>query len=261
MFKLWADAEDDIPTPEVTSNEDGTKTVVSYRQNAKGQRVRITQIIKEVKVKEKVHPLIAARRGWAKYGKEKHTPPGPDTRTTQLGEKVELKLAMLWREQEKKEQEEKMEQKANVVTLQRIRCRTCGGEHYTAKCPYKDTLGADAAAKAPEPEWGNKYVPVHLRPNAPTREARDDLCTLRVLQLNTAIVTEDMLERELFARFGPLQRVALIRDRETRESKGFAYITFETETKARNALEELNGKGYHNLILQMEWLKRKKPGT
>ena len=73
MFQLWADAEDDIPTPEVTVNADGTKTVVSYRLNANGQKVKITQKIKEIKVKERVHPLIAVRRGWSKYGKEKHT--------------------------------------------------------------------------------------------------------------------------------------------------------------------------------------------
>lgn len=53
VIKSWADAEDEIPTPEITTNPDGTKTVVSYRLNANGQKVKITQKIKEVKVKEK----------------------------------------------------------------------------------------------------------------------------------------------------------------------------------------------------------------
>lgn len=259
MFQSWADAEDDIPTPEVTTNPDGTKTVVSYRLNAKGQKVKITQKIKEVKVKERVHPSIAIRRSWAKYGKEKHTPPGPDTRTTQLGEKVDLKLGASWKEIEKKEEEEKLEQKANLVSTQRLKCRTCGGDHFTSKCPFKDTLGAETAGASatPEPTESTKYVPVHLRKDAPSLESRDDSCTLRVSQLNS-VVNEDMLKQELFARYGPLQRATLIRNRETGESKGFAYVTFATEQLAQKALDDLNGRGYHSLILRLEWSKKKR---
>lgn len=259
MFQSWADAEDDIPTPEVTPNADGTKTVVSYRLNAKGQRVKITQKIKEVKVKERVHPSIAVRRSWAKYGKERLTPPGPDTRTTQLGEKVDLKLGASWKETEKKEEEEKAEQKANLVSTQRLKCRTCGGDHFTAKCPFKDTLGAEAAGESatPEPTESSKYVPVHMRAGAQSMESRDDTCTLRMSQLN-AIVNEDMIRQELLGKYGPLQRVTLVRNRETGESKGFAYVTFATEQMAQKALDELNGKGYHSLILRLEWSKRKK---
>ncbi|KAK8442578.1 translation initiation factor eIF3 subunit g [Candidozyma auris] len=262
MFQSWADAEDDIPVPEITTNPDGTKTVVSYRLNAKGQKVKITQKIKEVKVKERVHPSIAVRRGWAKFGKEKHTPPGPDTRTTQLGEKIELKLGASWKELEKKEEEEKMEQKVNLVSTQRLTCRTCGGDHFTSKCPFKDTLGAETAAPGgggatPEPVESSKYVPVHKREGAPSREARDDSCTLRISQLNT-IVDEQMLREELLGKYGPLQRCSLIRNRETGESKGFAYVTFATESLAQRALDELNGKGYYSLILRLEWSKKKK---
>lgn len=257
MFQSWADAEDDIPTPEVIANADGTKTVISYRVNAKGQKVKITQKIKEVKVKERVHPSIAIRRGWAKYGKEKHTPPGPDTRTTQLGEKVELKLAASWREQEKKEEEEKAEEKANLVSTQRLKCRTCGGDHFTSKCPFKETLGASTAeATVDEPE-SSKYVPMHLRKDAPSKESRDDSCTLRISQLNTC-VDEGMLRGELLAKYGPLQRVTLVTHRDTKVSKGFAYVTFATEQMAQMALNELNGKGYYSLILKLEWSIRKK---
>lgn len=265
VIKSWADAEDDIPTPEVTTNPDGTKTVVSYRINAKNQKVRITQKIKEVKVQERVHPSIALRRKWAKYGKEQNTPPGPDTRTTQLGEKVELKLGALWKEIEKQEEEERVEQQASLVTSQRIKCRTCGGDHFTSKCPFKDTLIGENASSAatPEPEVSasGKYVPMHLRNGGSallSREARDDLTTLKVSQLNT-FIDEDMLRNELFARYGPLQRTTIVKNRETGESRGFAYVSFATEKLAEQALNDLNGKGYHSLILHLEWSKKKKP--
>lgn len=259
MFQSWADAEDDIPVPEITVNSDGTKTVVSYRLNAKGQKVKITQKIKEVKVKERVHPSIAIRRGWLKYGKEKHTSPGPDTRTTQLGEKVDLKLAASWKEMEKKEEEERAEEKANLVGTKRLQCRTCGsGQHLTYQCPFKDTLGAEAAGVSTTGTLDStKYIPAHLRPGAPSKEERDDSCTLRVSQLNT-MVNEDMIRNELFAKYGPLQRVTLITHRDTGESKGFAYITFHSESMAQRALDELNGKGFYSLILRLEWSKKKK---
>ncbi|CAH6720197.1 eukaryotic translation initiation factor 3 subunit G [[Candida] jaroonii] len=268
IIASWADAQDDLsaPPPEITTNPDGTKTVVSYGINNQGKKVKIIQRIKEIKVKEKVHPLIAQRRNWIKYGKERNMPPGPDTRTTQLGEKVELNLATSWKEMEKQEEEEKAQEKANLVSSHRIKCRICGGDHYTAKCPFKDTMGETAKGETVETDntandQPGKYVPRHLRKDAdgnlPKENTRDDSTTLKVSQLNS-IVNEDMLRNVLFARYGPLQRATIVRNRDTGESRGFAYVSFATEELAQRALEDLDGKGYHSLILHLEWSKKRK---
>ncbi|EGW32632.1 uncharacterized protein SPAPADRAFT_61692 [Spathaspora passalidarum NRRL Y-27907] len=267
VLESWADAGDEYSAPaDVITNPDGTKTVITFRTNQDGKKVKVTQRIREVKVQEKVHPLIAQRKNWHKFGKEKNSPPGPDTSTTQLGEKVELKLGLAWKQAEKDEASEKAQARAHVV--QTIKCRTCGGDHYTSKCPFKDTLGAAAGTTSSETTeqpaetaTGGRYVPRHLRADAngniPTREARDDSTTLKVSQLNT-FVDEDMLRNELFARFGPLERVTVVRNRETGESRGFAYVSFATEEIAQKALDLFNGKGYHSLILRLEWSKKKK---
>ncbi|CAK9436775.1 uncharacterized protein LODBEIA_P12970 [Lodderomyces beijingensis] len=275
----WADAGDEFSAPpDIISNPDGTKTVITFRTNQDGKKVKVTQRIREVVVQERVHPLIAKRKNWVKYGKEKNKPPGPDTSTTQLGEKVDLRLGLSWKQIEKKEEEDKQQERASKVSVQTIKCRVCGGDHYTAKCPFKDTLGAAAgvtpSGTTPEPNAdggasaggdsgaGGKYIPRHLRPDAngniPSREARDDSTTLKVSQLNS-FVDEDMLRNELFARFGPLERVTVVRNRETGESRGFAYVSFISEEVAQRALDLLNGKGYHSLILHLEWSKKKKP--
>lgn len=262
----WADAGDEFSAPDITVNPDGTKTVVTFRLNQEGKKVKITQKIKEIKVQERVHPLIAQRKNWKKYGKEINSPPGPDTSTTQLGEKVELRLNLSWKQVEKEEEESKAE--VQQKSFQAFRCRTCGGDHYTTKCPYKETLGAVSAANTPseatEDAGANapgKYVPRHMRADAngnlPSKDTRDDSTTLKVSQLNS-FVDEDMVRNELFARFGPLQRVTIVRNRETGESRGFAYVAFATEDLASQALEALNGKGYHSLILHLEWSKKKK---
>ncbi|KAK6465260.1 eukaryotic translation initiation factor 3 subunit G-domain-containing protein [Scheffersomyces coipomensis] len=262
----WADAGDEFSAPDITTNPDGTKTVITFRTNQDGKKVKVTQRIREVTVQERVHPLIAQRKSWNKYGKEKNSAPGPDTSTTQLGEKVELKLGLSWKQAEKEEEENKA-QTSDKIVVQKIACRYCGGDHYTSKCPYKETLGGAAASETAASETSaasetvnGKYVPRHLRADANgniSKESRDDATTLKVSQLNN-FVDEDMLRNELFARFGPLQRVTIVRNRDTGESRGFAYVSFFSEELAEKALNALNGKGYHSLILHLEWSKKKK---
>jgi cold-inducible RNA-binding protein len=53
--------------------------------------------------------------------------------------------------------------------------------------------------------------------------------------------TEDEL-RELFAQAGTVASVALIKDRDTGQSKGFAFIEMSSQADAENAIHTLNGK-------------------
>lgn len=260
----WADVGDEFAAPDITLNPDGTKTVVTYRTNADGMKVKITQRIKDVVVQEMVHPLVAKRKTWKKFGKDINSEPGPDSSTTQLGERVELRLNLAWKQLQKEEEVTKA-QSSQAAVGQTMRCRTCSGSHFTSHCPYKETLGAPAAdltiAEDTTQQTG-KYLPRHMRMDAqgniPTREARDDSTSLKISQLNS-IVDENMIRNELLARFAPLERVNLVRSRETGESRGFAYVNFATEELAQSAIDTLNGKGYHSLILHLDWSKKKKP--
>ena len=51
--------------------------------------------------------------------------------------------------------------------------------------------------------------------------------------------TEDRL-REAFAAIGEVQSVALIMDRETGRSKGFAFVEMTDDTAAQQAISQLN---------------------
>ncbi len=53
-------------------------------------------------------------------------------------------------------------------------------------------------------------------------------------------VDESELEA-LFSTYGDVEEIKLIRDRQTGRSKGFAFVTFETQHAAETALEQ-NGK-------------------
>lgn len=54
-------------------------------------------------------------------------------------------------------------------------------------------------------------------------------------------ITTDQL-REMFSEIGPCLSVVIATDRETKRSKGFAFVEMETEDAARSAIEQLNNK-------------------
>jgi hypothetical protein len=70
---------------------------------------------------------------------------------------------------------------------------------------------------------------------------RDDLPTLRIQSLSVDADEDDL--KELFGRFGRLGRVNVIRDRDTKESKGFGFVSFESRKDAEAALNKMNGVG------------------
>lgn len=54
-------------------------------------------------------------------------------------------------------------------------------------------------------------------------------------------VTEDEL-RELFAQAGTVTSVAVIKDRDTGQSKGFAFVEFGAQADAQKAISRFNGQ-------------------
>lgn len=173
-----------------------------------------------------------------------------------------------------------------------VKCSLCGSpEHFSLKCPKRKELaptGASAppasvpvvpssastataaAAAAARPAASglgaktDKYVPVHLRrppgsmplSSSSTRDQAEEN-TLRVLNLS-ADATEDDL-RELFGRFGDIMRPRIVRDRDTQQSRGFAFITFYRRAEAEAAMQRLNGYGYDSQILAVDWAKPREP--
>ena len=53
-------------------------------------------------------------------------------------------------------------------------------------------------------------------------------------------VTEDEL-RELFAQAGNVTSVAIVKDRDTGQSKGFAFVEFGKQSEAQTAISRFNG--------------------
>lgn len=100
----------------------------------------------------------------------------------------------------------------------KVKCRICQGEHFTARCPFKDTMapvdegsGAGVGLDDEEPAAGGlstaggSYVPPHLRKGTAAAAAaaaggagggggggkyeRDDLATLRVTNVSFSFLS------------------------------------------------------------------------
>ncbi|KAI0037164.1 translation initiation factor 3 RNA-binding subunit [Vararia minispora EC-137] len=276
----WADDTDELEAPskiEDFVDENGVRTTIEYSVNEEGKKVKITRKTKRVLQKAAVPHSVAERKTWSKFGQEKGNKPGPDRATTTVGENVYLKLTPNNKNSEP-EQTAEQTMKANLAKAGagKVVCRLCKGGHFTAKCPYKDSLaGLDGAAidapppdeddaptpaqAAAAPSGPSKYVPPSMRGGARgpgesmnrTLGSRDDLPTLRVTNISEDAQEQDL--RDLFGAFGRVARVYVGRDRETGIGKGFAFISYEDKTHAQRAMEKMHGRGYDSLILNVQW--------
>ncbi|KAL9058428.1 MAG: hypothetical protein Q9162_001723 [Coniocarpon cinnabarinum] len=287
----WAEDDDDVetstalPAKTITKNPDGTETHVSYRVREDGRRVKTTQIIRKSVHKQRVNPRIAERRHWSKFGLSAKDPAGPQSDTTSVGENIELNLKVGFKggdagekgEVEKEMQDLQDKQKAALATA-RVKCRICSGEHFTARCPFKGTMAPEGEMNAPDATGATaaavagdegaagagksgKYLPPSMRAGASGggermmgKHERDDLATLRVTNVSE-YAEEDEL-RDLFGRSGRVTRVFLAKDRETGRAKGFAFVSFADRNDAAKACAKMDGFGYNNLILRVEFAKK-----
>nr|CAB3265476.1 CiGRP1 cold-inducible RNA-binding protein [Phallusia mammillata] len=61
-------------------------------------------------------------------------------------------------------------------------------------------------------------------------------------------VDDDML-REEFSKYGDVIEVAVVLDRDTNRSRGFGFVTYNTEAEAENAKEKLRDVDFHGRTL------------
>uniref|UniRef100_A0AAV1TJU8 Eukaryotic translation initiation factor 3 subunit G n=1 Tax=Peronospora matthiolae TaxID=2874970 RepID=A0AAV1TJU8_9STRA len=286
----WGDEEDDLLPQRVESAPDsnGVRQIVEWKLNEAGDKVKVTKKVKKVTEIERVSKRALERKKWRKFGDALDD--GDSSNVTYMSyEEVTLEdpNADQVLPGEKKEEENIF---AGVKNSSIVVCRHCGmvGDHWTLKCPYKDTpkeemeqdmakraeagdsaapAGAGAAAdsggrgSALDGAFGSsKYVPPSLRGriggasgDVRDENVRDDSATLRVTNVSPDTREDDL--KELFCAFGPVSRVYLAKDRETFQSRGFAFVSFVYREDAEKALNKLQGHGYDHLILKLEWAK------
>ncbi|KAH9586531.1 RNA recognition motif domain [Trypanosoma melophagium] len=75
---------------------------------------------------------------------------------------------------------------------------------------------------------------------------------LRNLMVNYIPTTVDEVQlRQLFERFGPIESVKIVCDRESRQSRGFGFVKFQSASSAQQAITGLNGFSILNKRLKV----------
>ncbi|KAF0931125.1 hypothetical protein E2562_002484 [Oryza meyeriana var. granulata] len=236
-------------------DENGIKKTVEYRfdeETGKTVKVTTTTRVREV-ARTRVTKRAIERRGWAKFGDAAHIDAG--ARLTMVStEEIVLERPSAPGSKTEDPLVPKLDRGAALML-----CRICGvkGNHWTSKCPNKDLAPQlDALVdRPPTPDTGNggsrqgKYVPP--KPKESDMRRRNDENSVRVSNLSEDTHEDDL--RELFGSFGPLTRAYVSLDHRTGESRGFGFVSFVYREHAEKAIAKLNGYGYDNLILHVEW--------
>jgi len=194
----------------------GMKTIIDWRLNDEGLKVKVTTKMRVRTVTKKVTKDAIARRNWKKFGDAKDQKE-TDRVTMASTEEIYLeKVCQVSKKTEEKKDDGGLGALAGKNASLLV-CRICGkkGDHWTSKCPYKDlaaTKGLTFGEKPPDedgPGGGSKggYVPPSMRAGAKgevmggesMRRGRDDN-SVRVTNLSEDTREQDL--QELFRPFG-----------------------------------------------------------
>ncbi|KAG7212139.1 hypothetical protein KM043_012483 [Ampulex compressa] len=268
----WADEVEEeggaLPPPSEVY-ENGFKILTEYKYNQDNKKIKV---VRTYKIEQRiVSKTIAVRKNWAKFGDSVDDRPGPNPATTVGGEDVFMQFISS-KEEENKVEEDNLDKLKSMGDKGVVKCRNCNGDHWTSKCPYKDTVlsgkitddkkplatsGVPGAMIETKPQ-GVKYVPPGMRDGGNKRGdsmqmRRDDTTAIRISNLSESTTDTDL--DELVKPFGCVLKQYLAKDKQTSLCKGFAYVHFKYKIEAAKAIATLNGYGYDHLILNVDWSK------
>jgi translation initiation factor 3 subunit G len=262
MVGKWADADDDDTpvSPLAKSNiivsgpdAQGVKTIVEYTER-KGVNYKTTRKVKETVVKKRVSRLAEARKDLPKFLETNKLENVELMRA--VGEEVKIEPRRVERKEDNLDPILGVDKPKSVWTKFRGPGAVPLADTGRDEGKPEDKPADEAPARDGEP---GKYVPPSLRSGTSLADLRmqeqkdRDALTLRVTNLSEDVREGDL--SELFGQFGRIQRIFLAKNAETKQSKGFAFITFSSKPDAELAIKRLNGHGYDNLVLRVEFSK------
>ncbi|KAH9413479.1 Eukaryotic translation initiation factor 3 subunit G [Dermatophagoides pteronyssinus] len=237
---------------------DGDMKIVTEIRQQDGKRVQVKQYFRTEKRRVSVN--VAKRKTWHKFGQSVNDSPGPNPKTTFISEEIQMEY--LANKEEENAEKDLTQNLGKGLANQNITCRFCGHNHWTIKCPFASQMSAlnkladsNEAAKADDrtrSRPGMSLLRDGKRLDIGSR-GKDEANTIRITNLPEE--TQDSDIKDLFKDFGRLTRIFLAKDKATGYSKGFAFVSFDTRENAARAIRTVNGHGYNNLILSVEWAK------
>lgn len=282
------------PTHKSRIDSKGIQIITSYKHNpSKTKLIKIVTKVKVTKLSVKEPIAVGERRAWKVFGqaaidKEAGTvtnvqskeeiileDPNADTdlQDEDPSQAISGNLNAFWAKQKQRQLERKYDVGGPEGGADGAGApgASVGGGAGGADGGWTTVGSGGGAAAGGGPggagAGGGKYVPPSQRGLggaaaaagsgfAPQRRT-DDLNTIRVTNLSENTTEADL--QDLFQRFGRISRVYLAKDKETLQSRGFAFVSFVSKEDAAKAMEELQGFGYDHLILKLEWARPNAP--
>ncbi|KAG7353291.1 RRM domain containing RNA-binding protein [Nitzschia inconspicua] len=254
------------PTHKSRIDSKGIQIITSYRQHptVASQLMKTITKVKVNMVKVREAKAVEERRKWKKFGEAvKDDSAGPAQRSTIISKddifmedpnadtdlqdedptaQLGNNLNEFWAKQKRRELQRKYDVGGDE-----------GGDG--GGWTHVGAGGGTASATA------GKYVPPSQRAamasGVKPERRTDDLNTIRVTNISENTTEADL--QDLFKPFGRISRVYLAKDKETLQSRGFAFVSFVNKDDAAEAMEKLQGHGYDHLILKLEWARPNAP--
>jgi len=285
LGRNWADVDEEEDEEEFNLgkgtrvecpvNADGIKQVMQYIERD-GKTYKVTSRVRVAPVTKWINRDMVARKEMAKFGKAKTNDAKEEASHVQRCEEevnIEVCRRVVQQSQsdnaEDKFLEEALKNCENLFKEKKVwtdinRDKQLDREDTTPAAVKTDAAKPDAAAPtpaeaaAPAANVPGKYMPPSLRGKGDKGGGKGDMAQQQEASLRITNLSEDVREgdlQDLFSQFGRLQRTFLSKDPQTHISKGFAFVTYYNREDAQKAINKLNGHGYDNLILQVQWAK------
>jgi len=252
MNTKWADVDEDDDFDDVTQDQprfeseadaQGIRTITEY-VDRDGKTVKVIRKVRTTKKVEKEHPKVRERKGWKKFGKEID----PDEKTARTeAEPTMFELSDKYRSRLQTSGTVDEESRFFEEQVDRALGRSKKQTIWAKRAEAKENANPDGG----EDGKPNVYMPPGAKGGkGDGKGARDDEDrTVRVSNLSEDVGDADL--QDLFTSVGRVERVRIIRNKETNESRGFGFVTFKDSRMAAEAIAKLNGHGYDNLILRV----------
>lgn len=262
--RKWADTEaDEDYEPDFKStgqkgfetkvDKDGWKIVTNYTKNARGETVKTTKRVKVIRKVYRVNKAVYARRNIQPFGCEDPDAPRGSSATTTAPEDV------FFIEVPKNRNRFKMkdDDDDDFYFGDLAPCKTSKDLKQKFKA-LKEELDecVEGQKRLSDDGKSGKYVNPRQRDGEKYREMEQrqkEECTIRVTNLSEEVEDRDL--EDLFGTIGRILRIYLAKHKESKNSKGFAFITYQKREDAARAIRQLNRHGYDNLLLNVEWAK------
>jgi translation initiation factor 3 subunit G len=285
--RKWADVDEDDEAEDAVSpsgkatnafetpvDENGIKTRIEYIERD-GKTYKVTKRIRARTVQTWINANMVTRQTMEKFGKPKADPASEKAHIVRSEEEVSIEVtktpALVIA---KDDAEDKFHEDSLKLTEEMTKVKKVWTEMNRERQVERDASGVERVGEEGKTEGGDKpadaaaagaagqpgkYVPPSLRTDKGKGGGKGgDLAQQQEASLRITNLSEDCREgdlQDLFGQFGRLARVYLAKDQTTNASRGFAFVTYYSRADAEKAIQKLNGHGYDNLIMQVQFAK------